>query len=90
MSSPLGGLPIPPMFVTLSERIVKFTSEWGGWFSTAQRILTAVSTSGPTSGRPTQGQFVGMPYFDTTLGKPIWLKTPGAVPVWVDATGTPA
>ena len=90
MTSPLGGLPQPPMFVQLGEKVLKFTSEWGGWFSTAQRILTAASSSGPTTSRPTQGQYVGMPYFDTSLGKPIWLKTPGASPVWVDATGTPA
>jgi hypothetical protein len=77
------------MFVQLGERLVKFTSEWGGWFSTVQRILTAVSTAGISTSRPTQGQYQGMPYFDTTLGKPIWLKTPGASPVWVDATGTP-
>ena len=87
MSSPLGGLPQPPMFVTLLGNIVKFTSEWAGWFSTAQRILTAASSSGPTTSRPTQGQFVGMPYFDTTLGFTVWLKTPGTSPVWVNASG---
>jgi len=38
---------------------------------------------GPTSGRPTGFISVGLFYFDTTLGKPIWWKDP----VWVDATG---
>ncbi len=85
MSSPLGGLPQLPMM--LKER---FTAAWAGWFSTAQNILTASSSSGATTARPTMNQYVGMPYFDTTLGKPIWLKTPGGSPVWVDATGTPA
>lgn len=89
MSSPLGGLPQPPMFVMLGERLQKFTSEWAGWFSTAQRILTAASSSGPTTSRPTQGQYVGMPYFDTSLGFTVWLKTPGSSPVWVNATGAP-
>ena len=84
MSSPLGGLPRPPMFAGDS-----FTPEWAGWLSIVQMILLAASSSGTTAQRPTQGQFVGMPYFDTTLGIPIWLLTPGAVPVWVDATGTP-
>lgn len=85
MSSPLGGLPQLPMM--LAER---FTAAWGGWFSTAQNILTASSSSGVTAARPTTNQYIGMPFFDTTLGKPVWLKTPGASPVWVDATGTPA
>lgn len=43
--------------------------------------------SGVTVSRPTTGLYVGLFYFDTTLGKPIWVKTV-AGPVWVDATGT--
>ena len=44
--------------------------------------------SGSTSNRPTW-QTVGMEYFDTTLGKPIWCKSASETsPVWVDATGT--
>jgi hypothetical protein len=84
MSSPLGGLPELPM-----NSGARFTPPWAGWFSTVQRILTADSSSGPTTGRPTSGQYVGMPYFDTTLGYPVWLKTPGSSPVWVNATGSP-
>lgn len=86
MSSPLGGLPRPPLTVGSDH----FTTEWAGWLSTVQMILLAVSSAGTTTQRPTKNQFQGMPYFDTTLGKPIWLKTPGSSPVWVDATGAPA
>lgn len=89
MSSPLGGLPQPPMFQKVGD-VWRFTAPWAGWFSTVQQILEAVSSAGPTSGRPTQGQFQGMPYFDTTLGFPVWLKTPGSSPVWVNATGVPS
>lgn len=85
MSSPLGGLPRLPMIAGAF-----FTPSWAGWFSTAQNILTAASSSGPTTGRPIMNQYVGMPYFDTTLGFPVWLKTPGSSPVWVNATGTPS
>lgn len=43
--------------------------------------------SGTTAQRPTW-QIVGMQYFDTTIGKPIWCKTASPTsPVWVDATG---
>lgn len=84
MSSPMMGLPRPPMF---TAKLADFVATWKGWFSTAHNVLTAASTAGATAARPTTNQFAGMPYFDTTLGKPIWLKTPGAVPVWVDATG---
>ena len=87
MSSPLGGLPSPPM--TVQSDVYRFSPEWAGWFNTAQSILRATSSSGLTSGRPTSGQFSGMPYFDTTLGIPIWLLTPGGSPVWVNAVGAP-
>lgn len=42
--------------------------------------------SGTTAARPVANLVVGMSYFDTTLGKPVWYKGPG----WVDATGTAA
>lgn len=86
MSSPLGALPRPPMQDTPGH----FTTEWAGWLTIVQMILQAASTAGTTAQRPTKNQFQGMPYFDTTLGKPVWLKTPGNAPVWVDATGAAA
>ncbi len=43
--------------------------------------------SGTTGERPT-GQEIGYRFFDTTLGKPIWVKT--TIPyVWVDWAETP-
>lgn len=90
MSSPLGGLPQLPMQAQGQAGVQRFTIPWAGWFSIVQNILTASSSSGASTARPTTNQYIGMPYFDTTLGKPVWLKTPGSSPVWVDATGTPA
>lgn len=55
---------------------------WGAW----NRLYSETYNSGSTANRPTNVQ-VGFPYFDTTLGKPIWLKTAGATPVWVDSSG---
>jgi len=83
MSSPLGGLPRPPMFDSSGQ----FTVQWAGWLSIVQMILMSTSSTGTTAQRPTTNQYTGMFFFDLTLGKPIWLKTPGATPVWVDATG---
>lgn len=85
MSSPLGGQPRPPMF----DGSGNFTAAWAGWFSIVQYILQDQSNSGPTTQRPTTNQYVGKTYFDTTLGKPIWIKTGGSPPTWVDATGAP-
>ena len=43
-----------------------------------------INLVGTTEERPTTNLYVGLRYFDTTLGKPIW-RTSSA---WVDATGT--
>lgn len=43
--------------------------------------------AGTTAARPTTAS-VGFGYFDTTLGKPVWLKT--APSAWVDSAGVTA
>lgn len=61
---------------------------WGAWFQQVFNICFALTQSGVTANRPTSGLWVGRMYFDTTLNKPIWCKTPTSSPaVWVDATG---
>ena len=47
-------------------------------------LKKANGSSGTTASRPSN-ETVGYIYFDTTLGKPIWLKT--TPNIWVDATG---
>jgi hypothetical protein len=46
-----------------------------------------IEASGTTANRPTTNLFIGRPYFDTTLGKPIAIKSLGPT-VWVDGVGT--
>ena len=47
-------------------------------------VLAIAPLSDTTANRPIDF-IVGQQYFDTTLGKPIWLKTSPSV--WVDSTG---
>lgn len=66
--------------------------EWAAFFNALQQIAFDATRSGPTASRPTdalKGRWIGMPYFDTTLGIPIWLQSVGPPDVWVDATGAP-
>ena len=56
------------------------------WFSTTAKLLTALTASGVTGDRPTAFLWVGRPFFDTTLGQPIWYDGSG----WIDATGASA
>ena len=54
---------------------------WQSWFQGLYQESTP--QSGTTANRPTKNLTVGLFYFDTTLGKPVWYEGPG----WVDATG---
>jgi hypothetical protein len=65
----------------------KLTVPWASWFTRANRTVQAVNQSGTTANRPTSGLWVGRPFFDTTLNKPIWVKAVSPAVVWVDATG---
>lgn len=59
------------------------------WFNFASRVaegMTQMRASGTTAQRPTKNLYVGLVYFDTTLGLPIWYDGTE----WVDATGTSA
>ena len=61
------------------------------FFNSVYQIVYAVSQNGPTASRPTSSsqRFIGMPYFDTTLGLPVFLKTASSS-AWVKADGTAA
>ena len=62
---------------------------WRNFFNQVFSVCNAVSQSGTTAQRPVSFLYIGRIYFDTTLGKPIWLESIGPS-VWVDATGTPS
>jgi len=71
---------------------MNLNTQWAAFFHSLQQTVFNVSRSGPTASRPTsdlEGRFVGMPFFDTTLGLPIFLKI-ASTNVWVKADGTPA
>lgn len=60
---------------------------WSQWFARVHRIVSAVQSSGTTANRPTTVLWIGRTYFDTTLGKPVWVKAVQPT-VWVDGVGT--
>lgn len=96
MSSPVGNIPtnelLDPVTVTNPKDPlpvvfgrVRFTTGWQHFMSDVSTFLQSLTLSGTTGQRPTSFLYTGRPYFDTTLGKPIWVKSNG---VWVDATGS--
>lgn len=70
--------------------ITGLTQDAAQFLHALEGLANADTRSGPTAARPTrtmQWRYVGMPYFDTDLGKTVFLKTPSTTDVWVDATG---
>jgi hypothetical protein len=67
----------------------RFNGVWTAYLTKLRNCVVWRSQQGTTAQRPASGAGleVGLPYFDTTLNKPIWIKTVSPV-VWVDATGT--
>ena len=64
--------------------------QWQGFFHSVQQIIFASTRSGPTASRPTSvldGRFIGQPFFDTTLGLEVRLKSVNP-DVWVKGDGT--
>lgn len=64
----------------------RVSTPWSNWFSRATSILVAAQQSGTTADRPTKLLWLGRRYFDTTLGKPIYVKSVNPT-VWVDGAG---
>lgn len=69
----------------------ELTIEASAFFNALQSIAFYSSRSGPTVSRPTSTSFrwIGMPFFDTTLGLPVFLKTASSN-AWVKADGSAA
>ncbi len=65
------------------------TLDWAAFFHSLQQTTFNLSRSGPTASRPTSnldGRYIGMQFFDTTLGIPIFLQSVGP-DVWVSGAG---
>lgn len=54
------------------------------WFTQLWRLVSTIGDAGTTAQRPTKGLFIGRPYFDKTLNKPIWYDGTD----WILADGT--
>ena len=79
--------PSTPVDTMDMEGNLKPPSEgWRAFFSAVYNATNALTMSGTTANRPVTFIYVGRPYFDTTLGIPIWVKTTNPT-VWVNATG---
>lgn len=77
----------PPVRSAVDDaRLTRVSRSWAPWFEKVYTLLFAMSQSGVTAQRPSADLWTGRPFFDTTLGLPIWWD--GSQ--WIKADGTPA
>jgi hypothetical protein len=73
------------------DRQGKWKPVWQAFLSSVHDFLSPLGQSGTSTTRPTDSSrnplYIGQPYFDTTINKPIWVKSKNPT-VWCDATGT--
>ena len=75
--------PIPSRPI-ITEQGAVLDRVYQSWFASIQRWLGPLGQAGVTAARPSNGLYVGLAYFDSTLGKPIYWSGKA----WVDSTGT--
>ena len=80
------GFDFPSNSVMVDEN-GNITQPWMAWVQRVHDLAISLQRSGTTANRPVSNLWIGMVYFDTTLGKPVWLKSTGPS-VWVDGVGT--
>lgn len=79
----------PPLNASIDVDGKTLSNPWSVWFNKLWITAGSVDNSGTTANRPVKNLFVGRPYFDTTLGYPIWLKSVNPT-VWCRSDGTAA
>lgn len=63
------------------------TIPWAQWIQRTHNNAKTLQQSGVTADRPTSVLWIGRVFFDTSLGKPVWIKQVKPAVIWVDATG---
>lgn len=66
----------------------KVSSWYQSWFNSIQIWLGPIGQTGTTAARPTKNLYIGLGYFDTTLGYMVWVKQISPAIVWVNYNGT--
>ena len=77
-----------PFSTQTDEGQHSLSPEAASFLHAVQQVIFYSTRSGGTASRPTgtTQRWIGMPYFDTTLGKTVYLKI-ASTNVWVDGSG---
>ena len=76
-----------PTNTVLLDEAGNLTVPWANWIQRTHNNARTLQESGVTADRPDKLLWIGRFFFDTTLGKPIWVKQVTPAIIWCDATG---
>ena len=80
---------MPPAQSRIMDQAGNVRPEWASFFHSLQQTTFNLTRHGPTSSRPTSamdGRYIGMDYFDDSLGLKVTLKSVNP-DVWVNGAG---
>jgi hypothetical protein len=81
-------LETPPLKSYPIDEFGNMSQDWSRWFTRVWNFASSIGSSGATINRPTTGLYIGLQFFDTTLGYPIWVSSVTAgVATWVNGSG---
>ena len=69
------------------RRASRLTPLWQVWFSSIQQWLGPQGQFGSTAKRPTTGIYVGLAYYDQTLGYPVFVHQVTPTIIWHNGAG---
>lgn len=64
-----------------------FTQSWTAFFTKVRNGIVLRTQAGTTAQRPTKGLEIGLVYYDTTLGLPVWVHQVTPAVVWHNGAG---
>jgi hypothetical protein len=70
-----------------SGEFSRWSPHWGQWLQEVTRVTNNQQRSGTTLERPDKQVRVGDFYYDTDLGKPVWIDSVDPI-VWHDGSGS--
>lgn len=65
----------------------ELTPAYRAWLASVYRWLVPLGQFGTTAQRPTKNLYVGQPYYDTTLGLPVWVHQVSPSIIWHNGAG---
>jgi hypothetical protein len=79
-----------PLQLDITAKGGATNSPWVAWLESLYRVVAPLGTNGTTAQRPIGTQqlplYIGQPYFDSTLGYPVFVKSLNPT-VWVNGAG---